>query len=290
VDLLIGLVAAGALLALGVATAPRTARAAATTPSGSLFQRAVERQRTRLRAARLHVDARRFTLLCMATPPVLVLGGLLLGSPVVAVIAGASGLAVPRLYLDALVRAQRRRTEAEAPRMLQVILASLAAGSTYLEALQEARARAADRWLRDDLDHVIAEFHLGVPLERSIAEVRTATAGRNLALVWDNLAICIANRIPAARAKGLFVELSSTVQFNVQVQQEVRARTSGQRAQIWMLALIVPGLFLYLRIIDAELFSVLDDTTLGRWVLLPVAVALEVLGIVLSFRLARVEA
>ncbi len=287
-DLLIGVLVIAAVLLLGVATAPRVAASTAQ-PAQSLFGRAVERQRTRLRAARLNVDARRFTMLCLATPPALVLGGMVLGSPVVAVLAGAGGFAVPRLYLDALVRAQRRRTEAEAPRMLQVILASLAAGSTYLEALQEARNRATDRWLRDDLEHVIAEFHLGVPLERSIAQVRTATAGRNLALIWDNLAICIANRIPAARAKGLFVELSSTVQFNVQVQQEVRARTSGQRAQIWMLALIVPGLFLYLRVIDPDLFTVLDATTVGRWVLLPVAVALEVLGIVLSFRLARVE-
>jgi Flp pilus assembly protein TadB len=289
VDLLIALLAGLALLVLGLATAPRRA-APAGAPTGSLFDRAVERQRLRLRAARLHVDARRFTLLCLATPPVAVVCSLALGSPIVALLAGAGGFAVPRLYLDALVRAQRRRTEAEAPRLLQVILASLAAGSTYLEALQEARRRAGDRWLRDDLDHVIAEFHLGVPLERSIAEVRSASAGRNLALIWDNLAICIANRIPAARAKGLFVELSATVQFNVQVQQEVRARTSGQRAQIWMLALIVPGLFVYLRLIDADLFTVLDATTLGRYVLLPAAVALEVLGIVLSFRLSRVEA
>jgi Flp pilus assembly protein TadB len=289
VDLLIATLVIVAVLLLGIATAPRAATTPQT-PTPSLFGRAVERQRVRLRAARLHVDARRFTMLCIATPPVLVLGGLVLGSPVVAVLAGGGGMAVPRLYLDALVRAQRRRTEAEAPRMLQVILASLAAGSTYLEALQEARSRASDRWLRDDLDHVIAEFHLGVPLEHSIAQVRTASAGRNLSLIWDNLAICIANRIPAARAKGLFVELSSTVQFNVQVQQEVRARTSGQRAQIWLLALIVPGLFLYLRVIDPDLFTVLDATTVGRWVLLPVAVALEVIGIVLSVRFARVEA
>jgi len=288
VDLLIAVVAAAAVLILGIATAPRRREIPQRTRA-SLFQRAVQRQRTQLRAARLNVDARRFTLLCLATPPVLVLAGMILGSPVVAVVGGAAGFAVPRLYLDALVRAQRRRTEAEAPRLLQVILASLASGSTYLEALQEARARATDRWLRDDLDRVIADFHLGVPLERSIAEVRSATAGRNLALIWDNLAICIANRIPASRAKGLFVELSATVQFNVQVQQEVRARTSGQRAQIWLLALIVPGLFLYLRMLDSSLFEVFDATTLGRWVLLPAAVFLEVLGIVLSFRFARVE-
>lgn len=287
-DLLIAVVAATAVLLLGVATAP-AGRASRQGARESLLERAVQRQRTRLRAARLNVDARRFTLLCLATPPALVLAGLVLGSPVVALASGAAGFLVPRLYLDALVRAQRRRTEAEAPRLLQVILASLASGSTYFEALQEARSRAGDRWLRDDLDHVIAEFHLGVPLERSIAEVRTATAGRNLALIWDNLAICIANRIPASRAKGLFVELSSTVQFNVQVQQEVRARASGQRAQIWLLALIVPGLFLYLRVLDGSLFDVLNATALGRWVLLPLAVFLEVLGIVLSFRFAHVE-
>ncbi|HZS15138.1 MAG TPA: hypothetical protein VFC09_11110 [Candidatus Dormibacteraeota bacterium] len=287
-DVLIAVVAATAVLLLGVATAP-AGRASRQGARESLLERAVQRQRTRLRAARLNVDARRFTLLCLATPPALVLAGLVLGSPVVALASGAAGFLVPRLYLDALVRAQRRRTEAEAPRLLQVILASLASGSTYFEALQEARSRAGDRWLRDDLDHVIAEFHLGVPLERSIAEVRTATAGRNLALIWDNLAICIANRIPASRAKGLFVELSSTVQFNVQVQQEVRARASGQRAQIWLLALIVPGLFLYLRVLDGSLFDVLNATALGRWVLLPLAVFLEVLGIVLSFRFAHVE-
>jgi len=226
---------------------------------------------------------------CWATPPGLVLGGLVLGSPVVAVGGGLAGLLVPRLYLDWLVRAQRRRSEAEAPHLLQIVVASLSAGRTYLEALEEARARASDRWLRDDLDHVISQFHLDVPLERSIAEVRSWTAGRNLGLLWDNLAICIANRIPASRARGLFVELNSTVQFNVQVQTEVRARTSGQRAQIWLLAAIVPGLFLYLKLINPGFFDVLDQTVVGRYVLFPAAVCLEVLGIALSFRLSQIE-
>jgi Flp pilus assembly protein TadB len=290
VDLLIALGTATSTLLLGLATAP--APPAAAGPAAihrPLIERLTERRRRQLRAARLHVDARTFTLACLASPPLLALGGLVLGSPVVAVAAGAAGLALPRLYLDALVRAQRRRTEAEAPRLLQVLVATLAAGRTYLEALGEARVRVADRWLRDDLDHVISRFHLDVPLERSIAEVRAATAGRNLALVWDNLALCIAHHIPAARAQGLLTELSSTVQFNVQVQQEVHARTSGQRLQIWLLAAIVPGLFLYLRMVDRGFFAVLDDTVTGRFLLLPAAVLLEVLGVVLSFRVSRVE-
>jgi len=55
---------------------------------------------------------------------------------------------------------------------------------------------------------------------------------------------------------ALLGELASTVQFNVQVQQEVHARTSGQRLQIWLLAAIVPGLFLYLRLVDRDFFAV----------------------------------
>lgn len=281
------LLAGCAVMCLGLALAPRPQRVRA--QRASFLDRAVERRRLQLRAARLHVDARTFTFACWATPPVLVLAGLVLGSPVVAAGGGLAGLVVPRLYLDALVRAQRRRSEAEAPHLLQIVVASLSAGRTYLDALQEARSRASDRWLRDDLDHVISQFHLDVPLEVSIAEVRRWTAGRNLGLLWDNLAICIGNRIPASRAKGLFVELNSTVQFNVQVQTEVRARTSGQRAQIWLLAAIVPGLFLYLRLINPGFFDVLDQTAVGRFLLFPLAVCLEVLGIALSFRLSRVE-
>lgn len=288
-DLLIALCVATAVLLLGLATAPSPRRAVPRPPRRPRLEAVVERHRRRLREARLHVDARTFTLACLGSPPLLLLGGLLLGSPVVAVGACVAGLSLPRLYLDALVRAQRRRTEAEAPRLLQILVGALAAGRTYIEALVEARTRITDRWLREDLDHLVAQFHLDVPLDRAIAEVRAATAGRNLGLVWDNLAVCIAHHIPASRAQGLLAELASTVQFNVQVQQEVHARTSGQRLQVWLLAAIVPGLFLYLRLVDRDFFSVLDDTFTGRFLLLPAAVCLEVLGVVLSFRVSRVE-
>jgi Flp pilus assembly protein TadB len=96
--------------------------------------------------------------------------------------------------------------------------------------------------------------------------------------------------LPAQAARTLLVELSSAVQFNVQLANEVRARSAGQRAQIWLLAVIVPGMYLYLRLVNPQLLSVLDETMLGRFVLFPLAAALEVAGIALSFRIARFEA
>jgi Flp pilus assembly protein TadB len=85
------------------------------------------------------------------------------------------------------------------------------------------------------------------------------------------------------------MDLSTTVRFNVQLADEVRAQTSGQRVQIWVLALLVPAIYVYLRLASPYFLSVLDDTWTGRYVLLPAAAVLELLGIYLSFRLSRVR-
>jgi Flp pilus assembly protein TadB len=213
-----------------------------------------------------------------------------LQSPVLAVFAGGAGLLMPRLYLAWLVHMQSRRSESEAPRLLQAVLSGLTAGSTYLDALRQARITCTDPWIREDLDYVIQHFLLDVPLHQSLESVRARVTTRNLGLIWETLMICAANQLPTQAARTLFFELSSTVQFNVQLANEVRARSSGQRAQIWLLAIIVPGMYLYLKLMSPELLSVLDETAVGRYILFPLAAALEVVGLALSFRIARFEA
>src|SRR4029077_5079423 len=133
-------------------------------------------------------------------------------------------------------------------------------------------------------------FLLDVQLHESLQAVRARVTTRNLGLIWETLMICAANHLPPAAARTLFFELSSAVQFNVQLANEVRARSAGQRAQIWLLAVILPGMSLYLRRVNPQLLSVLDETMLGRFVLFPLAAALEVAGIALSLRIARFEA
>jgi Flp pilus assembly protein TadB len=67
---------------------------------------------------------------------------------------------------------------------------------------------------------------------------------------------------------------------------DVRARTAGVRVQSYLLAAIVPALALYLVATMPGLGATLA-TTLGRTVLIPVAAALEVAGIVLNRRVVR---
>jgi Flp pilus assembly protein TadB len=252
-------------------------------------ERLAARHRQRLAEARIAGNPQTYVVMAFLAPVCLFAVGWL-QSPVLAVFAGAIGLLVPRLYLAWLVHAQSRRSESEAPRLLQAVLAGLTAGSTYLDALRQARITCTDPWIREDLEYVIQRFLLDVPLHESLQAVRARVTTRNLGLIWETLTICAANQLPTTAARTLFFELSSTVQFNVQLANEVRARSSGQRAQIWLLAVIVPGMYLYLRLMSPQLLSVLDETTVGRYILFPLAAALEVIGLALSFRIARFEA
>lgn len=258
-------------------------------PLKRLIDRLVERQSQRLEQARIAKRAHSLLLMTVLVPAALFLFGWL-ESPVLALLGATCGFLVPRVYLAWLVRVQARRSEAQAPRLLQAILSSLSSGSTYLDALRQARQAISDSWIREDLDFVIQRFLLDVPLHQSMRPIRARISTPNLGLVWDSLIICSSNQLPTPAARTLLYELSATVQFNVQLEQEVRAKTSGQRLQIWLLAAIVPGMYLYLRLISPELLSTLDETVLGKYVLIPTAAALELLGIYLSLRLSRFSA
>jgi Flp pilus assembly protein TadB len=286
----VDVVAAGclslAILSLGLAFR----RSSSSRGSAHRFvERLTARHRQRLAEARIAGNPQTYVVMAFLAPVCLFAVGWL-QSPLLAVFAGAIGLLVPRLYLAWLVHAQSRRSESEAPRLLQAVLSGLTAGSTYLDALRQARLTCTDPWIREDLEYVIQRFLLDVPLHESLQAVRARVTTRNLGLIWEALVICAANQLPTAAARALFFELSSTVQFNVQLANEVRARSSGQRAQIWLLAVIVPGMYLYLRLMSPQLLSVLDETTVGRYILFPLAAALEVIGLALSFRIARFEA
>jgi Flp pilus assembly protein TadB len=49
-------------------------------------------------------------------------------------------------------------------------------------------------------------------------------------------------------------------------------------------------MYVYLRLISPELLSTLDQTAMGKYVLVPTAAALELLGIYLSLKLSRFSA
>jgi Flp pilus assembly protein TadB len=285
VDVLGALCCALAVFTVGAAALPRPAAE----PRWQAWRRRrLAAREGELRRAGIDLDPR-VMICCELALPVL-MGGLLWSpSPPVALTAAAGAALAPRLAVRALAERRRAAGEREAPHLLRLLIANLGAGGTYLEALRAAQAGVRDAGLRDHIATVVQQFLLDVPLDQALRSVRRDITGRNLGMIWDDLGICVGQRLSSERARDLLSDLAASVHHNVQLAGEVRAQTSGQRLQIWILALLVPAIYLYLRLASPYFLSLLDETWTGRLVLLPAAAALEVLGLWLCLRLSRVE-
>ena len=87
----------------------------------------------------------------------------------------------------------------------------------------------------------------------------------------------------------MLATLGEAARANRSIARQAAAESKGLRMQAAILAIVIPALFLYLSAVNPELIRPVSSTALGQYVLLPAAVLLEVVGIVLSWRVTRLE-
>ena len=185
---------------------------------------------------------------------------------------------VARMYAD------RRRDERarETVSLLNITLAGLRSGSSLTEALRLATGSGPSSVL-GPFASALRAFDLGEPLDLALREARTKARDHRVVLGLDALSLCVAEQLSGSRCATLIASAVDRLVFEQQIADDVRARTSGLRVQVVLLAALVPGLALYLGVTVpgmAETFA----TPLGRFVLIPLAALLELIGIVASRR------
>jgi Flp pilus assembly protein TadB len=112
--------------------------------------------------------------------------------------------------------------------------------------------------------------------------VREATDTRSR-IALETLAMGIASRLPYDRAGILVSAVADRFAFDERLDEEIRARTAGLRSQVVLLALVVPAIAAYLAFTVPSLAATLGQP-IGRFVLIPAAMALEVIGVIVSRR------
>lgn len=239
--------------------------------------------------ARLELSPRTLIAITIAGPLVLGFVGLLV-SPIVALIGLGVGLFVPRLYLRYLVGSEARAADEDAPRVLRAMVNRASAGGTYPDLFTAAAEVARHRWVRSDFDEVTARYYANEPLGEALLELRCRQASRNLRLVYDALAVAVRTQQAASAAGEVLTSLGEAARANRSIARAAAAESRGLRLQAAILAVVIPGLFLYLSAVNPELIAPATSTALGQFVLLPGGVLLEVTGIVLSWRITRLEA
>jgi len=210
--------------------------------------------------------------------------GLALASTVGATLLGLIGAIAPSIVARTVAARRRDERARQTVPLLQMTLAALRSGAGLTEALRLA-ARSGPEVDFGPFAASLRAFDLGAPLDAALRDARGRTRDPRLIVGLDALSLCVAEQLPASRCVTLIASTIDRLLFEQRIADDVRARTSGLRLQIVLLAALVPGLALYLALTVpgmAETFA----TPLGRFVLLPLAAILEVIGILASRRLA----
>jgi Flp pilus assembly protein TadB len=290
--ILIGAVATGIAVFSGLmAQLPSSASPAARVAEqiAGWYRARVASSAALLARARLDVAPRSYLALGVLAPGGLLIVGLLL-SPPMGLIGLLVGALVPRLYLRSLTASEARAADDDAPRVLRAIVNRAAAGGTYPDLFGAAAEAARHRWVKADFEEILGRFYAGEAAADAVADVRRRQAGRNLALLYDALIVLMTTHQPASACVAVLGSLGEAARSNQSIARQAAAEAKGLRLQAAILAIVIPGLFLYLLAANHDLVAPVTDTALGRFVLLPAAAVLEVAGIALSLRVARLEA
>ena len=242
-----------------------------------------------LAQARLELSPRTYLALQVAAPVLLALAGWIVSLPLAAV-GLAAGLLLPQVYLRYLVSVEARAADDDAPRVLRAMVNRAAAGGTYPDLFAAATEAARHRWVKADFEELLGRYFAREPAVEALSEIRCRQAGRNLRLVFDALIVLAATHQPTSAAAEVLTSLGEAARTNQSIARQAVAESRGLRIQAAILAIVIPALFLYLVAVNPELVAPVTSTALGQLVLLPVAVILEVAGIVLSWRVTRLEA
>jgi Flp pilus assembly protein TadB len=193
--------------------------------------------------------------------------------------------AAPSIALRWRVREDETAAAALSLEVLQSTQAALRSGLPLAPALRLAIERSAPL-VRDPFERALRAFDLNSTFDEALRAVARDARDRRVALALEALALVAAEQLPAARAAAVIGSVLDRLTFEARLLEEMRARTSGLRAQIVLLALLVPALSLYLVATMPGLAETLA-TPLGSRVLVPAALAFEIVGIVASRAIVR---
>nr|WP_221301358.1 type II secretion system F family protein [Pseudoxanthomonas broegbernensis] len=184
-----------------------------------------------------------------------------------------------------LRRRIERRQQAllrQLPDFLDHMVRLAALGNSLPMAFQSAAAHAPPP-LRDLLDATLAASRTGLDLDRALAQASQPTGLR----VLHVLAVVLGTGMRVGgRTDQVLQRMSDFMHDLQQARQELSATTSETRASAWVIGLLPPLCALLMAFASPEFFQPMVDEPLGHRLLL-IALAMEVIGALLLYRLAR---
>lgn len=202
--------------------------------------------------------------------------------PAVAVV----GILAPSVWIRLRAEEARERAHRAILPLTVAAEAALRSGAALPEALRRASAAISDPVAAKPFRTALDEFDMGASLDGALVLAAERSDDERARSVLGTIALSLGERLPRERLADVLAAIADRLTFEDGLAEEVRARAAGARQQQRLVAFLVPGIALYLLVTMPVLATTLASD-LGRFVLVPAALGLELAGILLSRRIVR---
>ncbi len=209
---------------------------------------------------------------------------LLLSGSALMALAGAT--AVPLVAARVVRRRVTKRMKAfsaQLPDALSLIASSLSAGHTFLRAVQ-MMCEESPPPLSEEFARLVAETRLGDNVTEALTRMAQRLQIRDLDMVVQAIRI---QQTVGGKLADLFHTLSDVIRARDEVKREVLVLTAEGRMSAYVLAGLVPVLFLIMRMVNPAYLEPLYSGT-GLFVLIGCGV-LVVTGLFVILRMVKIE-
>jgi tight adherence protein B len=218
----------------------------------------------------------------------------LVAAAVVSLMAGTPVLAIPVLGLGPVAmlavvnrRLARRRGQfgEQLPSHLQELASAMRAGHSLVGGLRTIAASASEP-MRTELERVLADEQLGVPLEAALAPMASRMACDDVQQV---ALVAALHERTGGNMAAVLDQVAEGARERLELRRELESLTAQARLSRWVVTLLPPGLLLLMLIVNGSYVRPLFYTSTGVLLLL-IATGMVVTGSVVMKTIVNVEA
>ena len=201
-------------------------------------------------------------------------------------LAAAGAMAVPLIAARVIRRRVSKRTKAfcaQLPDALSLVASSLSAGHTFLRAVQ-MMCEESPPPLSEEFSRLVAETRLGDNVTDALSRMAQRLQIRDLDMVVQAIRI---QQTVGGRLADLFHTLSDVIRARDEVKREVLILTAEGRMSAYVLAGLVPVLFLMMRMVNPDYLVPLYSGT-GLFVLIGCALSV-IAGLFVILRMVKID-
>lgn len=210
---------------------------------------------------------------------------LVTGAPALAILALGLGPVGMRAIVDQRLASQRNDFAEQLPAHLEEIASAMRAGHSLVGAMRTIAPSAIEP-MRNELERVLADEQLGVPLDAALAPMAQRMASEDV----QQLALVAAlHERTGGNMAAVLDQVAAGVRERMELRRELRSLTAQARLSRWVVTLLPLGLLLVIALVNPSYERPLFHSSTGI-LLLVVAAAMVTVGSLVMRAIVKVEA